>query len=306
VSLRVCAAALVTACALVVVGCGGGEDTTSRVTGERISFQELSRSATRSAEATSGRFSFDMELTLPAADEPFTFSGEGAFDAASERASFAVDMSSLAKLLGSFLTGLAGPDASGVPDFDDPEGWKLEVVQDGNVGYVRLPALDAQLPDGKTWIRATKGTSAGGFDFGELEQLGTSDPREVLDALQAVTSDIETVGTEELRGVETTHYHAAVDPLKLAKASDLEGESAPESLLDRVTGANGLKEIPVDVWLDANGLVRKLSMAFSATDAGTSQTTGATMSFELWDYGESVDIELPPAAQVADASAVGG
>jgi hypothetical protein len=304
VSPRLCGAALLGAFTLLAAGCGGSGGSSS-VTGEPISFQELSRSATRSAEATSGRFAFDMALTFPGAEEPFALSGEGAFDAASQRASFAVDMSSLAKLIGAFVTGLAAPNASDLPDFDDPEGWKIEVIQDGDVGYVRLPALDEQLPEGKSWIRGTEGVSAGGFDFEELEQFGTSDPREVLDALQAVTSEIETVGSEELRGVETTHYHAVLDPVKLAQAKDLEGPSAPESLVERLSEQGGLDEIPVDVWLDASGLVRKLSLSFVATDPGTSQTSSAKMSFELWDYGEAVDIALPPTSQVVDASAVG-
>jgi hypothetical protein len=305
VSLRLCGAALLGAFTLLAAGCGGSGGSSS-LTGEPIGFQELSRSATRSAEATSGRFAFDMALTFPGAEEPFALSGEGAFDAASQRASFAVDMSSLAQLIGAFVTGLAGPNASDLPDFDDPEGWKIEVIQDGDVGYVRLPALDEQLPEGKSWIRGTEGVSAGGFDFDELEQFGTSDPREVLDALQAVTSEIETVGSEDLRGLETTHYHAVVDPVKLAQAKDLEGRSAPESLVERLSEQGGLDEIPVDVWLDASGLVRKLSLSFAATDPGTSQTGSAKVSFELWDYDEAVDIAVPPPSQVVDASAVGG
>lgn len=292
--------------ALLVAGCGGGGDAGSAVSGEPISFEELSRSATKSADATSGRFAFEMALTFPGADEPFALSGSGVFDAASERASFAVDMASLAKLIGSFVTGFAGPDAKGLPDFDDPEGWKIEAIQDGEVGYVRLPALDDQLPEGKSWIRGSEGVSAGGFDFNELEPFTTSDPREVLESLKAVTSEIETVGTEELRGVQTTHYRAVVDPAKLAKAKNVYGQAAPQSLLDRLTAGSGLAEIPVDVWLDADGLVRKLSMAVDATDPGSSQTSGVTMSFELWDYGEKIEIALPPASQVVDASALRG
>jgi hypothetical protein len=297
VSLRLCGAALAVASALLLAGCGGG-DTSSAVGGEPISFQELSRSATQSAEATSGRFAFDMALTLPGTDEPFSLSGDGAFDATSERASFSVDMSSFAKLIGAFVTGLAGPDTSGVPDFGDPDGWRVEVVQDGEVGYVRLPALDDQLPQGKSWIRHKGGATAGGFSFDELEQFSTSDPREVLDSLQAVTSDIETVGTEDLRGVETTHYRAVVDPAKLARGS--------EPLIDQLAAQSGLEEIPVDVWIDANGLVRRLSMDFSVTEPATSKEGGVSMSFELWDYGEDVEIALPPASQIVDASAVGG
>ena len=98
-----------------------------------------------------------MAMTLPGADEPFSFSGEGAFDATSKRASFAVDMSALAKMLGGFASALGGGNAAGLPDFDDPDGWKIEVIQDGDVAYIRFPAIDGQLPDGKTWIKATQG-----------------------------------------------------------------------------------------------------------------------------------------------------
>ena len=99
---------------------------------EPIGFEQLAQSASTSADATSGRFSFDLSMSFPGTDEPFAFSGEGAFDERSGRASFAVDMSSLAKLLGGFVAGLGGTSASGLPDFDDPSGWKIDVVQDGD------------------------------------------------------------------------------------------------------------------------------------------------------------------------------
>ena len=305
VSLRLCGAAVLVASALLVAGCGGGDATTA-VSGDPISFEQLAQSASTSAKATSGRFSFDMSMTFPGTDEPLALSGEGAFDAASERASFAVDMSALAKLLGGFVAGLAGPNATELPDFDDPEGWKIEVVQDGDVGYVRLPALDQQLPEGKSWIRGTKGVSTGGLDFDELEQFTTSDPRQLLDSLRAVTSEIETLGSEQLRGVETMHYHAVIDPAELAKLAPTGGKQTSETLVDQLTEQSGLGEIPVDVWIDASGLVRKLALEFSATEPGTSQTSGVSMAFELWDYGETVEIPVPPAAQVADASALRG
>jgi hypothetical protein len=298
---RLCGASLLALLALLPAGCGGGGGSPV-VAGEPIDYRELVRSASTSAEATSGRFAFGMTMTLPIADEPFSFSGEGAFDAASERASFAVDMSSFAKLLGGLFAGLAGPNAADAPDFDDPEGWKIEVVQDGDVGYLRFPALDGQLPDGKSWIRADGDeTSVGGFDFDQLGQFTSSDPRELLESLRAVGSDIETVGSERLRGVETTHYRAVIDPADLAKVAAKE-QPRSESLVDSITSQSGLGEVPVDVWIDAQGLVRKLSMQFSATDPGTSQSSEVSLAFELWDYGERVEIALPPASQVAEAS----
>jgi len=67
---------------------------------------------------------------------------------------------------------------------------------------------------------------------------------------------------------------------------------------------SGLTTIPVEVWLDADGLVRKLSFEFSAAQPGGSEQSDVSITFELWDYGEDVAIELPAASEVVDASAV--
>jgi hypothetical protein len=301
--LRLSGVSLLALLALVAAGCGGGGPS-STATLEPIGFEQLAQSASTSADATSGRFSFDLSMSFPGTDEPFAFSGEGAFDEPSGRASFAVDLSSLAKLLGGFVAGLGGTSASDLPDFDDPSGWKIDLVQDGTVGYVRLPAFDEQLPEGKTWIRADAAdVSTSGFDVGELGQFAKSDPRDVLGTLRAVTSDVETVGSEELRGVETTHYRATIDPAQLGKLAAGKDPTATQALVDRLA-QSGLGPVPVDVWLDASGLVHKLSMSFEATEASTSRSSEVAMSFELWDYGQAVDIELPPASQVVDASSL--
>ncbi len=298
--LRLCALPVLAACVLVIAGCGGGPSS-SAIPAEPISFEELAQSASTSADATSGRFSFDMAMTFPGAEEPFSFSGEGAFDVASKRASFEVDMSDLAKLLGGFASALGG----GGLDFDDPAGWKIEVVQDGDIAYLRFPAIDAQLPNGKTWIKASEGNAkVGDFDFHELESFSSSDPRELLDVLRSLSGDIETVGTESLRGVETTHYRAVVDPVELAKDAATAWR-ATDGLFDQLTAQSGIGAVPLDVWIDANGLVRKLSMELSTTEPA-SLAGAATISFELWDYGEAVSIDLPPASQVADTSALHG
>jgi hypothetical protein len=290
------------AACLVPAGCGGAGDSTSSAT--PITYEELAQSATTSADAASGRFSFAVSLASPGADEPFALSGEGAFDEAAGRASFAVDMSSFAALLGGFVAGLAGPGSQGAPDFDDPEGWKIEVVQDGEVGYVRFPAFDDQLPAGKSWIRTDGESARTNFDFDGLEDFAQSDPREVLESLRGVTSDVEVVGTETLRGVSTTHYRAVVAPRELADKAPTGAQDDAGSLVDELTSQSGVSQIPLDVWIDESGLVRKLSLALSAKDATSGQPGDVSLSFELWDYEEPVEIELPPADEVVDASDV--
>jgi hypothetical protein len=304
--LRLLLSSLLAVCALAVTACGGSNSSGVEATGDPISFRQLAQSASTSAEAETGRFSFDLSFTFPGADEPFALSGEGAFDTANERASFAVDMSSLAKLLGGFVSGFGGAaGAADLPDFDDPDGWKIEVVQDGDVGYLRLPAIDDRLPAGKTWVRGTAGdVKAGGFSFKELDSFTQNDPRDVLAALRDVSGDVETVGTEDLRGVETTHYRAHLDPAELAKEAARKNPGAT-SLFDRVAGQSGVTDVPLDVWIDADGLVRKVSLDLDAPDA-SGQAGHASLAFELWDYGEAVAIDVPPASEVADASSLEG
>jgi hypothetical protein len=289
--------------AVLSTGCGGGASE-SAVTGEPISFRELAKAARTSADATSGRFAFSMDLSFPGAKEPFAFTGDGAFDTTTGRSSFTLDMSSFASLLGGLF---AGATQTGGPDFGDPAGWKIEAIQDGHVMYVRFPAMTEQLPNGKTWVREDlqRSARASGIDFGDLRQFTNSDPRAMLDFLRAATGEIETVGTEELRGVATTHYRATIDPLDYEKLA-LPGKQGEEvrSLFREMITESGIGKMPVDIWLDGFGLVRKLTMSFSATQPGTSETAAASMTFEMYDYGTDVAIEVPSAADVVDSSAL--
>ena len=119
--LRLAASCLVATLTLAgVAGCGGS-DAAQSVAGEPVSLEELSRSARTSAEARSGRFSFSMTMSLPGAEEQFAFTGEGAFDAASDRASFSMDMSSFARLLGGFVAGARRAHCQGRPGLRRPE-----------------------------------------------------------------------------------------------------------------------------------------------------------------------------------------
>lgn len=120
--------------------------------------------------------------------------------------------------------------------------------------------------------------------------------------MRAVTGDVQTVGIEELRGVETTRYRAVVDPARFAKQEPT--GKAGRSLLGQLTSESGLASIPVDVWLDSGGLIRKLTLELTAADPATSRSGSATMSFELWDYGNVITIDVPPASQVVDAASL--
>jgi hypothetical protein len=299
--LRLSATLAVLGVVAVLAGCGGSGGTT--VSGEPISFEQLSQAATSSADAKSGRFAFSLEMSMPGA--PFAFAGEGAFDASANRAQLSFDFSSFAELLGGLFSGFAGPGAQ-APDFGDPSAWRIEAIQDGDVAYMKFPAMSSELPAGKSWVRMAAGETAElkGFDFSQLEDMTENDPRKMLDFLRAAGGAIETVGTEELRGTTTTHYRVTVD---LAEYEKLVPESEREELgtmAGDLLEESGLAELPVDIWLDEEGLVRRLAMSFSGTQPGTTEKVDGSMTFELWDYGEQLDIELPPPAQVVEAASL--
>jgi len=210
-------------------------------------------------------------------------------------------MSAFAQLLGGFFSAFAGPDTEDTPDFGDPSAWRIDVVQDGKVSYVHFPAISKQLPEGKSWVRSDgKSMKVDGFEFGELEGFASSDPRQLLEMLEAAGGEVETVGVEELRGAETTHYRALIDAAEYAKTATPQERAKLGPLTEQLQ--SGVGEVPVDVWLDGDGLVRKIALEISAKEQG--RAGSASVSFELWDYGEDVEIELPPAEDVVDASAL--
>lgn len=302
-SLRLGACSIAALAALSLAGCGGGDGGSSAVDGAPISFEALTSSASTSADAASARFVFDMSMSFPGADEPFAFTGEGAFDTTSGRATLAIDMSSFAGLLGGLFSGVGG---QGGLDLGNPDDWKIEVVQDGLVMYMRFPALAEKMPSGTSWVKMDlrKMGSAQGLDLEQLQQFTNSGPRVMLDYLQAVAGKIETVGKEELRGVDTTHYHATVDLLQYGKLAPPAQREQLGSLLGDLVKQSGLRELPMDVWIDELGLVRKLTMSYTATQPGMSGSASMSMTFELFDYGTDVAIELPPASETVDASSL--
>lgn len=301
--LRLSTALAVLGVVAVLAGCGAGGGTT--VSGEPIGLEQLSVAATSSAETESGRFAFSLEMSMPGTEKPFAFAGEGAFDARSNRAQLSFDFSSFAELLGGLFSGFGGP-GSQAPDLGDPSAWRIEAVQDGEVAYMRFPAMSSELPAGKSWVRIAVGETADvqGFQLSQLEEFTTNDPRKALGFLRAASDRIETVGTEELRGTTTTHYRATVDLAEYEKLVPPSEREELGSMTGDLVEQSGLEELPVDIWIDEDGLVRQLAMSFSSTQPGTTQKVDGSMTFELWDYGEAIEIDLPPPAQVVDAAAL--
>ena len=210
------------------------------------------------------------------------------------------DLSSFADLLKSFGSAFGGKVTG---DLGSAGDWKLEAIQDGDTAYVKFPLIADQLPAGKTWIKGDAKTLSSA-DAGQLKQFGSfagTDPRDVLGLLKAVSGSITAVGSDKIRGVETSHYRATIDTAKLAQ---LVPAAQRQSLggLDQTARQAGVTALPVDVWVDADQLVRKLSIDLDAKQPGTGMAVKASLVVELYDYGTPLDLKLPPADEVVDAA----
>jgi hypothetical protein len=255
---------------LAAAGCGGGSSQQAD-TGPSSSAQQAVLDAGANTEAVkSARISFTGDITGGPASG--TMSGEGAF--AGRQGRMSMDLSGL----------------SGGGQF----GGRMEIVFDELVFYLKFPPeIAGQLPGGKEWVKfdLAKLGNEQGIDLAQLMQLSGTDPSQSLDLLRAASADFREVGTEEVRGVETTHYRGTVDLEKVAQQAP---EAARESYR-RIIELSGQRSVPVDVWIDDGGLTRRMHYEQKLPDGSTMDLTQ-----EYYDFGVDVDVAAPPADEVID------
>jgi hypothetical protein len=269
-------AALLPLLALLLVGSGCGAK-------DALELDPVAEAASKTAETGSSRVEFTMDMKV--AGESFDVTGSGAF----------VYSDSLG-----FLTfRMALPELGNVT---------MDMRMVGTKLYMRMPdALGGEsLPSGKEWI---------GFDLAKsLEQVGLGsfdftrqqDPAQMLRYLRAASADVSEAGYDKVRGVQTTRYVGRMDLRKALDAgleelrmSDAEREQARQGMqgmLDQV----GAATVPFEVFIDAQGLLRRLSMDMSMTIEG--EQLGMEMQMDYYDFGVTVEVQAPPASSVLDVT----
>jgi hypothetical protein len=234
------------------------------------------KAGAKTQAATSARISFTGTIT--GGEASGTITGEGAFSGRQGR--MTMD-----------LSGLAGGQAVG----------RMEMVFDELLFYMRFPPEISQtIPGGKEWIKfdfAKLGTQEG-FDLQQIMQLSGTDPSQSLDLLRAASADFREVGGEEIRGVSTTHYKGTADLEKVAEQVPAEARESYRRLLQ----LSGQSEVPMEVWIDEEGLTRRIRYEQKLPDGSTMDLTQ-----EYYDFGVGVNVEPPHESDVLDITdLVGG
>ena len=167
---------------------------------------------------------------------------------------------------------------------------KTDGLLDGKELYLRMPGVLSML--GKSWVKV----DVAGLAKSAGVDAKQANPSDLLGALKAVGSS-QKLGSETVGGVTTTHYRATIDP---KQALDKIPDAKSAGVLKQMLGTSGLGTIPLDVWVDGSGRVRRESIKFSA--AGMS----ADLKVDFKNFGVPVDTTPPAADQVLDARSLLG
>jgi len=259
-------------CAFALVGCAGSDT---------LALDPVARAANTTADTTSSKFDFHASLTAGSLGS-FSFHGNGIYDGKDKSGWMNMHFA------------LPAAYQLQVPTSDP----SMEMIFDGSHGlvmYMRSPLFDKLVPTGK-WVKMDVGKMAKkeGVDLGAIMNANQADPSQSLRMLMA-SSNSRVIGSERIRGVQTTHYGFDIDFKKLARDN---------KQLRQLTETMGSVSAPAEAWIDAKGRVRRLAvtMSLGAAQLGTPMTM--TMTEDLYDFGARARITPPSDDVVVDLSSL--
>jgi hypothetical protein len=263
------------------------------VSGGTSKLDPVAQAATTSANAPGFQMHFAMEMTSSALPTALTATGNGSFDPRDRTGSMSFAMNfgndpRVAQALGSSTV-------------------SMQEILRGATVYMKLPAavMNALPTSGKQWIAVDLAKVTGIPGLSSLSNPVSSDPSQMLQYLRAASDSIVAEGHQRVDGLETTHYHADLSLSRVADALPSAYRSAAQQALSILQQSLKVHDIPVDVWIDAKHLVRRIQMTFSA-NLPSSQTLHEGMTIDISHYGPQPQPALPPAGQVTSLGGLTG
>ena len=199
------------------------------------------------------------------------------------------------KLSGEGDLRMSEQDSAMSMDMTTPEGTMSMVLLD-NVFYIKLPT---ELEPGKSWLKIDANDKSNPMAQalgGMTEQMSkNADPRATLEQFEKA-GEITDTKEEELDGKQTTHYTITVDVEKLAANQE---DPTMKSAMDQAIQA-GLKDFPVEVWIDEDDLPARFTMDMPTPNPATGTTESVKMQIDYTDWGKPVDITAPDPSEIAE------
>jgi hypothetical protein len=238
---------------------------------------------------------FEATLDIEDAPRSIEFRGEGDEDRRARSSEYDVDFSSLAAL---------------DPSAGSPDDWRGAVVKRGPVAWAKLGVIDELLTQlgfrAGSWIemdlrrRPDSRTELGR----SLAQLNEQDPGQLLDYVHAAEAT-ERVGEETVAGVRTVHYRGRVVLDDVVAALPSEERAAVQENVERVMEGIGGDELPIDVWIGRDALIRRIRLHYDfERNPQTGQRLDAELeaTADLSGFGRRVVPRVPPDEEVVDVA----
>ena len=177
----------------------------------------------------------------------------------------------------------------------------FEVRQIGDTAYLKFGFFNALFGVETEWLSMPV-EDGQGFTQDFATGVDPFNATLWLVSLEQAGGDVEVVGSEELRGVETTHYRVLFDLESLRQLD-------PGAFDDLTSSApiDGF-ELPLEIWIDDQQRVHRFRVAIEAPEL-SGLNPGESfdhmlIQFDFSDFGGTVTVEPPPAEDVTDISEV--
>ncbi|MGZ4260563.1 MAG: hypothetical protein ACXVEW_00565 [Solirubrobacteraceae bacterium] len=182
---------------------------------------------------------------------------------------------------------------------------RFQELVNGTTVYVKLPpAIASKLPGGRPWMKVDLAKASGIPGFSSLANNPvSSDPSQFLSYLRATSGNVSKQGTQVVNGIQTTHYHAKISLDKVPDALPAASRKGAKQAVSSIEQLTGLKQLPVDAWIDSSNLIRRMRLAF-AESLAPSVKLNIAMTMDFLKYGPQSSPNFPSADQVTDASSL--
>jgi hypothetical protein len=259
-------------------GCGGSS-------GPSAVLDPLAKAASTTSSAQGAKLAMHLQVNLGSLGGPFAMDGTGHVNFKNGESEMTMSLSGLPAAASSVF----------------PAGSTITERFTGGKVYVGSPAFAGKLPGGASWMAVDVAAAAGklGLDPQSLAS-GQSNPAQFLQYLQASGGNVRAAGTETVRGVRTTRYTGSIDLRKAASHLPGSGGAAAKQAVEKLIGQLGIGSLPVQVWVDAHQLVRRIEVDLPLNVAGQRLEAGVVVEF--FDFGTARSVQAPASSETYEVS----
>jgi hypothetical protein len=187
-------------------------------------------------------------------------------------------------------------------DLTVPTGTLNEVLTPSMV-WVRRAATPATPTAAAVPASQWSQTATATASDGDVISGGATEPSLVFAMLGGVQPGVQEVGQDIVRGVPVAHYQGTLDLAKAAAALTGADSAAGKQALTNAAHAFLTTKVPFDVYLDAQGRVRRFVASFSFAEGGSSKPVApVTSATELFAFGTPVTFAAPTAPAPAQTT----